>query len=58
MRKGLGIAAVINFPALRRQDLRAAGNVMGVGTVLFAGQYLHIEQTQAIDKKYRDKKNP
>jgi hypothetical protein len=31
---------------------------MGMGTVLFAGQYLHIEEAQAINEKHRDKKNP
>jgi len=28
-----------------------------MGTVLFAGKYLHIEQAQSINRKQRDKKN-
>jgi hypothetical protein len=57
-RQSLRVIAVKNLPALRRQYFRAAGNVMGMGTVLFTGEYLHIEQAQTVHGKYHDKKNP
>jgi hypothetical protein len=43
---------------LGRYYFGTAGNVLGLGTVLFAGKYLYIEQAPAIDGKQGNKDNP